>query len=441
MHRGDVLRLSPPATLSLLFLGLIGTGTVLLSLPFATTEPIGLLDAAFTATSAVTVTGLSVVDTGTGFTLFGQMVILVLIQLGGLGVMTFAVLVILLLGQRVGLRQSLLLREDLNHTSLGDLLRLVRIILVLVIGAEVSGALVLAVHWAPTMGPVHAFWEALFHAVSAFNNAGFSLWPDSLTRWVDDPVVNVVISALVILGGLGFGVIANLRRVRRWSHLSVHTRLMLVGTLGLIIWSVAATAVLEWDNPGTLGALHDTASRLWAAWFQGITTRTAGFNSVDIGALHDDTVLTYISLMFIGGGSASTAGGVKVTSFMVLAAATLAFLRRRHEAVVFGRTIRSDDILKVLALTFIGLLVVMIGTFLLLLTQHGSFLDLSFEAASAFGTVGLSRGVTGSLNGFGLGVLMALMFIGRIGPLALGFLLATPSTARIRYPGATIQLG
>jgi len=435
------LRLSPPATLALLFATCIAVGALLLKMPFAATGPISWLDALFTATSAVTVTGLTVVDTGSGFTGFGQCVILLLIQLGGLGIVTFAVLVFLLLGHRLGLRQQVILYQDLGSTSLGDVLRLVRVIALVMITAEGIGALVLAVHWIPLLGTAAGLWQAVFHAVSAFNNAGFSLWPDSLARWGGDPLVNAVIPALFLLGGIGFGVLAEARQRRPWRRRPVHLRLMLAGTAVLIVFSVALTALLEWNNPGTLGGLDGWWPRLQAAWLQGVTTRTAGFSSVDIGRIEPDTALAYIVLMFIGGGSTSTAGGIKVTTMIVLLAATWAFLRRRHQVVLLERAIETADVLRSLALAFIGMLLVTLGTFVLVLTQELPFLDLAFEAMSAFATVGLSRGVTGALDAVGQIVLVVLMFTGRIGPLALGFMLATPSRSRLRYPRGRVQLG
>jgi trk system potassium uptake protein TrkH len=436
-----VLRLPPPAVLALLFLTLIAAGTLALKAPIAVKVPISWLDAAFTATSAVTVTGLAVVDTATEYTTFGQVVILILIQLGGLGLMTFAVMVLALLGQRIGLRQQILLREDLNQTSLGDVVRLVRTVAAVVLVLEAAGVVLLGLRWVPDYGLSHGLYLALFHSISAFNNAGFALWPDSLTRWSADPVVNAVIPLLFIVGGLGFSVINELRQRRRWTHLSLHTRLMLVGTAGLIAWSFLAFLALEWTNPATLGGCDNLWQRLATAWFQAVTTRTAGFNTLDVSQLRDGTALMFISMMFIGGGSTSTAGGIKVTSFMVLLMASAAFLRRRPEPTAFSRRVVPADVLKVLALTFIGLLVVMIGTFLLTVSQHARFLDLAFEAASAFGTVGLSRGVTPELNAFGRLVVMTLMFLGRVGPLALGFALATSSATRVRYPAGRVYLG
>lgn len=431
----------PPAVLALLYGALIVLGTGLLKLPGATVAPVSWADALFTATSAVTVTGLAVLDTGSDFTLFGQAVILGLIQLGGLGLMTFAVLVLSMLGLPVGLSHHLFLREDLNQTSLHDLLRLVRVILKVVLLCEGIGLALLAIAFVPEFGWAEGLWQALFHTVSAFNNAGFGLFSDSLTRWATDPLVNLVVPALIIVGGIGFSVLSDIYRTRRWGGFSLHTKIMLAGTAVLLVWSVAAVAALEWTNPATLGAFDSPWERLMVAWFQGVTTRTAGFNTVDIAALHDSTALMVISLMLIGAGSTSTAGGIKVTTFVVLLLATVAFFKRRQTVTAFGRSLGHEEVMKVLALTTLSLLLVMVSTFLVSISHDGDFLDLAFEVASAFGTVGLSRGATGELDGFGRAILIGLMFLGRVGPLTLGFVLATRVPPRIRYPAGRVFLG
>ncbi|AWK89241.1 Ktr system potassium transporter B (plasmid) [Azospirillum thermophilum] len=406
-----------------------------------TTAPLSWADALFTAVSSVTVTGLAVVDVGSHFTRAGQLVILLLIQLGGLGLMTFATLVIMLLGRSFPLRHRIILREDLNQTSLGDLGRLVRVILVVVLGIEGAGAILLALRWVPDYGWSEGLFLALFHAVSAFNNAGVALWPDSMVRWAGDPLVNLVIPLLIIVGGLGFTVLFDLWSQRRWRRLALHTKLMLAGTAILIPGAFLGFLLLEWTNPGTLGGLHGVGERIMAAWFQAVTTRTAGFNTVDIGALRDSTSLMVISLMLIGGGSTSTAGGIKVTTFLLLLLATLAFLRRQPVPQAFGRSIAMQEVVKVLAITAISLLVVLTGIFLLTLTHEEPFLDLAFEIASAFSTTGLSRGTTARLDGFGYLVVGLVMFIGRIGPLGLAFLLAAPTPARIRHPEGRLFTG
>jgi len=416
-------------------------GGAALKLPFATNAAIGWSDALFTAVSAITVTGLVVVDTGRVYTGFGQGVIAVLMQLGGLGLMTFAVLILSALGQTVGMVQRVVLRDDLNRTAVHDLLRLVRVIFVVVLVCEGVGAVVLAFVFVPEFGWSHGIWSAVFHAISAFNNAGFSLYPDSLTRWQTSPLVNITIPLMFIIGGLGYGVLSDITSRVGWRRCSLHSKLMLVGTAVLIVVSVIGFAALEWTNPATLGGLETTGDRLWVAWFQGVTTRTAGFNTTDIGAIHDTTSLMFIMLMIVGGGSTSTAGGIKVTTLIVLLLATFAFFRRRQSIDVFGRSIGLDQVFKVMALTTTAILFLAFGTFALLVGHDGDFLDVAFEVASAFGTVGLSRGITGDLDTTGRAVIMVIMFFGRVGPLTLGFFLATRIGSRIRYPEGQVYLG
>ncbi len=438
--RGGRLRIPPPAILAALYAVLIVTGAALLKLPIATPAPITWSDAIFTAASAVTVTGLVVIDTGSQLTMFGQGVVMVLIQLGGLGLMTFAVLVLSMLGLPVSMSQRIFLREDLNQTSISDLLVLVRGILMVVLACEAVGVALLSIVFVPEFGWGMGLWQALFHTISAFNNAGFALFPDSLSGWVGNPIINLTVPALFIFGGLGFIVVTELYAKRNWRAFSLHTKLMVVGTLALIVWSVLAFAVLEWTNPRTLGGL-DWGDRLWASWFQGVTTRTAGFNTVDIGGIHDSTAMMFMSLMVIGGGSTSTAGGIKVTTFIVLLLATIAFFKRRQQLHIFGRSLGPDEVMKVLALTMVSLMTVFMAIFLITISHDGDFLDLAFEVISAFGTVGLSRGATGELDTFGRAIIIAVMFIGRVGPLTLGFFLATRSKPRLGYPSSKVYLG
>ena len=434
------LDLPPPAVLALLYAGLIAVGTALLRLPAAATTPLSWGDALFTATSAVTVTGLTVVETG-GFTLWGQAVVLALIQLGGLGIMTFAVLVARMLGLPIGVPQRLYLREELHQTSIADVVALTRIVLRIVLIVEAAGTALLAPVFVPELGWAHGLWYALFHAVSAFNNAGFALFDDSLQGRVADPWVNLVVPALVVTGGIGFGVLADVARRRRWRGLALHTKLMLVGTAALLVGSTLGVAALEWRNPGTLGGLDGAGAKLQAAWFQAVTTRTAGFSTVEVAHLQDSTALMMMALMVVGGGSASTAGGIKVTTLLVVVLATAAFLRRRPAVQVFGRSLGSEAVTEVLAVTTTSALVVGLAVFLLTLAHAGALVDLAFEVTSAFGTVGLSRGTTGELEAAGRAVVVAVMFVGRLGPLTLGFLLATRDTSRIRYPRARVLLG
>lgn len=435
------LKLSPPIALAAIYALCITIGACLLMLPLATTAPISWSDAFFTATSAVTVTGLAVLDTGSDFTLFGQFIILLLIQLGGLGLMTFAVLVISVLGYPVGIPQRLYLKDDLNHTSLADVMYLVKVIFRVVLAFELVGALLLALVFVPEFGWMEGVWQSVFHSISAFNNAGFALFPDSLSQWVSDPLVNVVIPSLFIVGGIGYAVIADLYRQRSWRCLSLHSKLMLCGTAILILCPWLLFTILEWSNPGTLGGLPSTSDRILASWFQATTTRTAGFNTLDIGAIHDSTSMLFMTMMFIGGGTTSTAGGIKVTTFIVLILAAIAFFRRQQRIRVFGRSLGSEEVMKVLALTVVGFLTVLVSIFIMSISHDGNFMNLAFEAVSAFGTVGLSRGETGELDAVGRAVIMLLMFIGRVGPLTLGFFLASAAPTRIRYPAGKIGLG
>ncbi|QEW19586.1 Ktr system potassium uptake protein B [Marinibacterium anthonyi] len=437
---GARIHVPPPAILAALYGALVLIGAGLLKLPVAAVAPVTWSDALFTATSAVTVTGLAVLDTGSQLTFFGQVVIMVLIQLGGLGLMTFAVLVLSMLGLRVSLSHRIFLREDLNQTSLSDLLKLVRGILKVVLICEGAGVVLLSLVFVPEFGLPRGLWFALFHTISAFNNAGFALFPDSLSAWVGNPVINIVIPALFIFGGLGFIVVRELSGKPSWRVYSLHTKLMIVGTLGLIVWSVLGFGALEWTNPGTLGGLS-FGDKLWASWFQGVTTRTAGFNTIDIAAMHDSTAMMFMSLMVIGGGSTSTAGGIKVTSFIVLILATIAFFKRRTQLHIFGRSLGPEEVMKVLALAMTSILTVFVAIFVITISHDGDFLDLVFEVTSAFGTVGLSRGTTPELNGVGRAVIIVVMFIGRVGPLTLGFFLATRSTPRLGYPSSRVHLG
>lgn len=433
--------LPPPLVLALSYSICIFIGAVLLWLPIAQTGGVTFSDAFFTSASAVTVTGLAVVDTGSDFTVFGQIVVAVLIQLGGLGLMAFAVLLLSALGLPVGMPQRLILREDLNQPSLGSLAVIVRTIMLVALVCELAGAAILALVFVPELGWAKGLWHALFHSISAFNNAGFALYPDSLSQWVGNPIVNITIPALFILGGLGFIVVGDVFQARSWHRLTLHSKLMLSGTLALILVAWALFAFLEWSNPETLGALPDTASRIWASWFQAVSPRTAGFNTINIGGLHDSTSLMTMSLMLIGGGSTSTAGGIKVTTLIVLIIGTIAFFRRQTALHVFGRSLGVEDVMKVMALTTISIFIVLMGIFLISISHDEEFLDLAFEATSAFGTVGLSRGSTTELDAVGRMVIIIIMFLGRVGPLTLGFFLATHSRPRVRYPKGEVYLG
>ncbi len=434
-------RVPPPGLLALTYCVLITLGALLLKLPFATERPISWGDAIFTATSAVTVTGLIVVDTPAAYSYFGEGVIMVLMQMGGLGLMTFAVLLLTALGAQIGLPQRIALREDLNQTSLSNLLSLVWITLRLALVLESVGFVLLGFVFVPDFGWFDGLWHALFHAVSAFNNAGFSTFSNSLSDYATNPIVTFTVTTLFIVSGLGFVVLADIRGKRAWRPLSLHSKLMLVGTPILIVSAFAVFAALEWRNPGTLGTIDGVWGKLQAAYFQAVTPRTAGFNTINTSAMRQSTTLMTMGLMFVGAGSTSTAGGIKLTTAIVFGMATIAYFKRNTELNAFGRALGSGEVQKVMAVTTVAVVLVFSALFILTITNEGSFIVLAFEVVSAFGTVGLSMGATGTLDGIGQTVIILLMFIGRVGPLLFGFFLATQARPNVRYPKGEVYLG
>lgn len=436
-----LFRLRPPAALLLSFVAMSLVGALLLKLPFATHQPITWNQALFTAVSTATVTGLAVIDPGTSFTFFGECVLLVLIQFGGLGLMTFGVLVIFLARDRMSMQHRAALSEALNEPGYGKLSELLRAMFVFTLGMEALGTLLLALQWVPEMGWQRGLFYSVFHSVSAFNNAGIGLSSHSMVGFVGDPFVNLVITLLFISGGIGFIVIADLIKKRRFRDFALHTKIMLVGTLAINIVATLLVFALEYDNPATLGALPGFGTRLSAAWFQGTTPRSAGFNTVDMAALLPATVFLIMGLMFVGGGSGSTASGIKLSTFIIMLAATRAFLRGQDKPVVFGRSIESNLVLKAMSIAIIAMFCVVTGTFLLAITEKAPFMDIAFEAVSAFGTVGLSRGLTPHLTVPGQFVVMVLMLFGRVGPLTLAFILANRHRAAIQYPPARVTIG
>ena len=426
-------KISPPLVIAGSFLILIFIGTLCLKLPFATTTPISWTDALFVSTSATTVTGLSVFDPGTTLTVFGEVVLMILIQCGGIGLMTFAIALLILLGKRVGLQNRIYLQESFNQNSVGGIVKLVKLILTFVLTVQSIAIVIMTLHWLPKFGFTEALYLSVFHVISAFNNAGFSLFPDNLIGFSGDPIVNIILSGLFILGGLGFTVVIDLYQKNSFRKWSLHTKMMIVGTIIINIIAALTIFLLEYGNPDTLGNMP-LYEKIMTAYFQGVTPRTAGFNTVNYGMMEDPTLLFTMMLMFIGAGSASTASGIKLTTFMVVVLATIAFLRQRGEPDLFGRSIRPDTVIRSLAITTISLLLVTAFIFMLTITEKIPFLPLAFEVVSAFGTVGLSMGITGQLSDLGEVLLCIVMFVGRIGSLTLFFLLMKPKKVNYRYP-------
>lgn len=434
-------RLNPSVTVVLSFFVLILVGTVLLKLPIATTETISWLNTLFTATSAVTVTGLIVVDTGTAFTLFGQTVIMFLMQLGGLGLMTSAVSIFFIFKRKIGMQQRNLIRASLNQDSSGGIIRLVRYLLFFSLSIELIGFILLSIKWIPEFGFSKGAFYSLFHTVAAFNNAGFSLWSDSLSSYVGDPVVNLTITSMFVLGGIGFTVLLDVWNKKKFKTLTLHSKVMIVGTLVINIIAIISIFILEYSNPQTLGSLS-FEDKAWSAYFQGLTPRTAGFNSIDISALTLPTMLLIVILMFIGAGSASTGSGIKLSTFIILLLTTITTLKGGEEVSLFGRRLKNSAVLRALSLTLISFLLVFVAIFVLTVTENGSFIAIVFEVVSAFGTVGLSTGLTTELSTIGKFVIMFVMFVGRIGPITIAsILLTSKNPSLIRYPQENIFVG
>ncbi len=427
-------------------------GGVLLSLPFAAApgRHVSVLDALFTSVSAVCVTGLISVDTPVDLSLFGQIVVLLLIQAGGLGYMTLSTVFAAALGRSVTLQERLTLQEALNVQNMEGLVRFARTVLRLTLAFELAGALILALNWWPTLGFGRAVWYGIFHAVSAFNNAGFALWSDSLISWRGDVVVNAVVTALVIAGGLGFFVWAELLGGRKHEiKRSVHTRLVLAATAALLVGGTVAFLALEWFNPATLAPLS-LKDKLLAAWFQSVTARTAGFNTIDVGAMTVPSLFVMMALMFIGASPGSTGGGVKTSTFAITLAALWATVRGQDDTVVFKRRLAPELVAKAFFVSLIAFVTMNGVAWLLLLTEGRDLLKTLFETVSAFGTVGLSMGEYSapvSLSAFfspiGKVLVMLIMFVGRLGPLTLAIAVARRSAAqaKLRYPEGKILVG
>ncbi len=436
--------LRPPQILIFGFLLIILIGTFLLKLPVASAQqPLTWLEALFTATSAVCVTGLVVVDTGTRFTIFGQAVILALIQLGGLGFMTFATLVAFVLGRRIYFRERLLLQEALNHSSVEGIVRMVQRIVVFTLLMEGFGAVVFTARLTPVVGWPDGIWYGLFHAVSAFNNAGFDLMGNfqSLTGFVADPVVNLMVALLVVIGGLGFAVITDMVFMRHWSRYNLHTRMVLVTTLVMLAGGWLFFWLTERSNPATLGSL-DSATRAMAAAFQSVTARTAGFNTIDQGALLLPSQFFLLFLMFVGASPGSTGGGIKTTTFATLILTVRHIIRRQPDVVLFERRLPEMQIHKAVAIFFLSMSWVLLATLLLVFTEGADLLTTLFEVVSAFGTVGLSLGLTTELSVAGRVIIILTMFLGRLGPLTIFLALAAgEQKTSIRYPEERVLLG
>ena len=441
-------RLTPYQVLALGFAGLILVGALLLMLPVASRSGQGtpFIDALFTATSAVCVTGLVVVDTGTHYSSFGHTVIIFLIQAGGLGIMAMSTLFALLIGKKIRLKERLLMQEALNQLSVSGVVRLTIYIIRVTLLIEFIGGTILALRWYPELGPTGIYY-GYWHAISAFCNAGFDLFGavhgpfSGITAYVDDIVVNLTIAGLIILGGIGFAVMHDVWETSSFLRLSLHSKIVLITTAVLIFTGAGLIYLFEHANPDTLKPLS-LQGKLLASFFQSVTPRTAGYNTLDMSKLYDGTLFLLIILMFVGASPASTGGGIKTSTTAVLMLAIWALIRGRSDAECFGRRIPKDIIYKAFSVMFIAFMLVVIVTMALTITEHFSFISILFEVTSAFGTVGLTTGITPTLSSSGKVWLILTMFAGRVGPVTLALAIAMRSRkAQIQYPDGKIIIG
>lgn len=427
------------------FVVVISIGTVLLWLP-ASHQPgrsTSALDALFTATSAVCVTGLAVVDTGTHWSGFGQAVLLGLIEVGGLGFMTVSSIIVMLLSKRLGFRRQLLASTERGVLNIGDLRGVLTglAVITLSVQALVATVLTLRLWWAEDVALGAALWSGVFHAVSAFNNAGFSLYRDSLMGYSADWMVLVPVMAAIVIGGLGFPVLVDLRRVRfDWRSLTLHSKVTIGASGALLVAGSVALSALEWTNPDTLGPMP-LGEKLLNGGFAAVTPRTAGFNSIDVAAMHPSSLLGTIGLMFVGAGSAGTSGGIKVSTFAILALVIWSQLRGDPDVTGFNRRIPDSVQRQAITVALLAVGLVVGATGVLLISAGVPLGDGLFEAVSAFGTVGLSTGITPDLPATDQLVLVVLMLVGRVGPITLGAALvlrAQPSRFRLPQEGPLI---
>lgn len=435
------IRLNTPQVVALSFVSVILIGTILLTFPTATADGKGtnLIDALFTATSATCVTGLIVQDTPNYFSFFGQIVILVLIQLGGLGIMSYSAFLSLILG-RFTLGQRRMVQDMMEEER--NVLNIIFYIFKMTFLAELIGALILFLRWLIYFKiPAKALYFSVFHSISAFCNAGFSLFSNSLSGFVGDPVINLTMMALIIIGGIGFIVVYEVtNKIKGISRpISTHTKLVVITSSILILVGFLAIFFFEFD--GVLQK-YPITTKLWAALFQAITPRTAGFNTIPITSLSTITLTIVFLLMFIGASPGSTGGGIKTTTSAILFLTIKSIFKSKEDVNVFKRTIHHSIVFKAIAITASALILVTFMFLLLLVFENKPFLSLLFEAVSAFGTVGLSTGITPSLTTVGKLLIIILMYIGRIGPLTLGLALARGiKSGKISYPEARVMIG
>ncbi|MBD2306615.1 ATPase [Chroococcidiopsis sp. FACHB-1243] len=441
-----------PRTISLGFLAVIAVGTLLLMMPFSSssgdwTNPIVAL---FTSTSAVCVTGLSVVDVGTYFSFFGQVVLVALVQIGGLGYMTATTFLLVLIGVKFGLRDKVAIQQALDRTGLSNSADLIRSIIGVTLIFEITGVFLLLPVFTPQYGLDRALWLSIFHSVNSWNNAGFSLFKDSFIGFQSSILLNLVVTGLIIFGGIGYGVLFQLYIYLRdrLQHkpervvFSLDLKVAISTSLVLLIGGTLAFFLIESRNPNTFGNLS-WQNKILAAWFQSVTPRTAGFNTIDIGKMTNAGLFLTIAFMFVGASPGGTGGGIKTTTLRVLTSCTKAILQGKEDVLLYERQIPLNLILKAVGVLVGSIATVILATILISLTDPNiDFIQILFEVVSAFGTVGLSTGITANISAAAKLVLIATMFIGRVGILLLiGAVLGDPRPTAIHYPEENLLVG
>ncbi|MEG4519065.1 MULTISPECIES: TrkH family potassium uptake protein [unclassified Microcoleus] len=439
-------------TIALGFLAVILAGALLLMMPFSTidgtwSDPITAL---FTSTSAVCVTGLSVVDVGKYYSFWGQLCLVLLVQIGGLGYMTATTFLLLLLGRRFGLKDKIALQQSLDKSGLAGVVQLVQSILATTLLFELTGVFLLMTVFVPQYGFKEGVWSAIFHSINSFNNAGFSIYSENLIGYISSPMVNFTVSGLIIFGGIGYQVIMEMYLWLRdrfnkspiCTVFSLNFKVVTTTTAVLLILGTLAFLVLEYDNPNTFGALN-FPQKVMAAWFQSVTPRTAGFNTISIGQMSEASLFLTIALMFIGASPGSTGGGIKTTTFRILFCCTTAVLEGQEDVECYQRQIPPAMILKTISVLFGSLLVAFTSAILIELTNpEVEFIAALFEAVSAFATVGLSTGITPTLSAVGKLILIATMYIGRVGVLLLmSAAFGDPKPRSFKYAEESLLVG
>lgn len=434
---------NPAIILSIGFFVLISIGGLILSTPYVTRngKATGIIDAFFVAASASCVTGLTPVNTAYHWNSLGHVVIIILIQIGGLGIMSLATLIPLLLRKKIGLKSRQILKEQFNIDSLSGMINLFKYVLLFTILTEVLGAIFLAIRFVPQYGFGKGVWFSIFHSISAFCNAGFDILGDSIYPLRSDALVNTTIMLLVIIGGLGFMVTSEIFYRKNFQKLSTHTKLVILITIVLILVGALGFFLLESIGGGVLKG-ESTKASIIESFFQSVVARTAGFYSVNLSKIKESTALLLICLMFIGGSPGSTAGGIKTTTFGVLIIATISVIKKEKEPIIFKRSISDQSIKKALSIFLISLFIVILVSFVISVTDGFKFIDILYETVSALATVGASRGITESLSNIGKILIGLCMYLGRIGPMTMALAFGLKAEDKmIKYPEAMISLG